>query len=372
MYSKLNILILFSIVLLGQSVYSQTVVEPIVSTAPTAGNADDPAIWIHPNNPEKSVIIGTDKDAGIYVWDMNGNELQHIEQRTTTNNVDVRCGFQLGGQLVDIVAANLRDAGKLAVFKVNRDYNGGNVLVQIADKDSENNDIQKDSYGFGLYKRLSDGTLYVFERAKSGGKVRQYQIEDDGTGNGVTVTAVRDLNYTGGVAEGFVADDALGFIYIGEEDKCIYKYYADPDKSADHIAVFATGDGIVGDREGIGLYECNDGTGYLVLSNQGNSTFKIYDRQGDNKLLKTIVPKDNNGNGGLGTDGLDVISSAAPPNFPNGFVVAHDQGGSRYHIYDWAQIAESDLTICVNGGDAPSTDTTPPTPPKNVKVTSND
>lgn len=132
------------------NVFAQSVVvEPKVSTSPTAGNADDPAIWIHPTDPSKSVIIGTDKDAGIYVWDMYGNELQHIPQDTRTNNVDVRYGLRFGGQLVDIVAANLRSAGNLAVFKVNPSYSS-DVLIQITDKNSSNNDIQTDSYGVPL------------------------------------------------------------------------------------------------------------------------------------------------------------------------------------------------------------------------------
>ncbi|MFQ5604976.1 MAG: phytase [bacterium] len=356
------------LLLIGSTIQGQTVVAPTVSTAPTAGNADDPAVWIHPTDPSKSVIIGTDKDAGIYVWDMDGNELQHIQQGTKTNNVDVRYGIQLGGVMVDVVAANLRDAGKLAVFKVNRDYSSGDVLVQIADKDSKGNDIQKDSYGFGLYRRAMDGALFVFERPKNGGEVRQYRIEDDGTGEDVTVTAVRDLNYNGGTAEGFVADDELAFVYITEEAKGIHKFYADPQQSADEIGFFASKDGISGDREGLALYACKDGTGYLVLSSQGNSTFKIYERQGDNKFIKTIEPLDHKGKSGLGTDGLDVNSAGVPPNFPNGFVVAHDEAGARYHLYDWAQIAESNLTICVNGGGPPATDTTPPAPPKNVRV----
>lgn len=355
--------------MVGSAFSQSVVVEPVVSTSRTEGNADDPAIWINPTDPSRSVIIGTDKAAGIYVWDMNGNELQHIPQGTRTNNVDTRYGIQLGGESVDIVAANLRAAGKLAVFKVNPNYSGSDVLIQIAGKDSENNDIQSDSYGFGLYRRPSDGALFVFERPKGGGEIRQYRIEDDGTGNGVKVTPVRDLNYNGGTAEGFVADDELGFVYIAEEGEGIHKFYADPDMGSDELALFATGDGISGDREGLALYACSDGTGYLILSSQGNSTFKVYERQGNNRFVKTIEPKDPQGNGGLGTDGLDVTASAAPPNFPNGFLVAHDDGASRYYIYDWAQVAQNDMTICVDGGGPPAADTTPPAPPQNVRVT---
>ncbi|MFQ5650604.1 MAG: phytase [bacterium] len=325
------------------------IVDPAISTNPTTGTADDPALWIHPTNSARSIIIGTDKVAGIFVWDLNGTELQHIEQGTQSNNVEVKTGVVFAGERVDIVAANLRGAGKLAVFKVNPDYTGSDVLVQIADMNSENNDIQADSYGFGLYRRPADGALFVFERPKNEGAIRQYRIVDDGTPNGVLVTPVRDLNYSGGVAEGFVVDDEMGFIYISEEAKGVHKYLVDPAMSSDPIALFATDDGIAGDREGLGLYACSDSTGYLLLSSQGNSTIKIYERQGDNRFLKTVIPANADGDFGLGTDGLDVTSSAAGPNLPNGFVVVHEEAGSRFHVYDWARFAGDDLTICVNG-----------------------
>ncbi|MFQ5606084.1 MAG: phytase, partial [bacterium] len=338
------------IILTGTGISSniQNKIWPVLSTSSTPGDTDDPAFWIHPTDPSKSVIIGTDKSAGIFVWDMNGVELQRIPQGTSVNNVDVRQNVRFGGQMVDIVAANLRDQGKLAVFQVNPDYTNSDVLIQIANKDSSHNDIQRDSYGFCLYRRPSDQALFVFERPKSRGEIRQYRIEAGAGGSGALVTPVRDLNYSGGIAEGFVADDMAGFVYITEEDVGIHKYYAHPDSSSDPLSTFARGDGTADDREGVGIYACNDGTGYLVLSSQGNSTIKIYERQGNNRFVKTITALDEQGQAGLGTDGLDVTSYAVPPNFPNGFLVVHDQSGKRFHLYDWTEIAGTELAVCPN------------------------
>jgi myo-inositol-hexaphosphate 3-phosphohydrolase len=333
----------------GATEFPQVSVLPKVTTTSTPSNADDPAIWIHPTDPSRSVVIGTDKSAGIYVWDMNGNELQHLPQGTDVNNVDTRQNVRWGNEIADIVAANLRDAAKLAVFKVNPDYTGSDVLIQLAGENSLSNNIQDDSYGFCLYRDPRDSTLYVFELPKNGGLVRQYRIEPDTTTSEVVVTPVRDLNYTGNTAEGFVADDELGFVYVTEEAQGIHKYYAAPDTSTDLILTFGEGDGTEDDREGLAIYACADGTGYLVLSSQGNDTFKIFERQGNNRFLKTILPLDELGNPGLGTDGLDVTSSSAAPNFPHGFVIAHEQGDRQFHIYDWAEIAEDNLAICVDG-----------------------
>ncbi|MEX0685698.1 MAG: phytase [Balneolales bacterium] len=338
------LILLFSIS--GKTIAQTVSIDPVFSTEPTAGDADDPAIWIHPTDPERSLIIAMDKGAGVYVYDLTGKEIQHIDQGTAVNNIDLRYGVNLAGVEVDIVAANLRDARKLAVFKINPDYQNGEVLTQIADKNSSDNNIQPDSYGFTLYKRKSDGSLYVFELPKDDGAVRQYLISDDGSPYGISLEAVRDLNYEGGTAEGFVADDDLGYVYITEEGEGIHKYYADPEFSNDRIHYFAENDGIEGDREGLALYACNDGTGYLVLSSQGNDLIKIYERQGANQLVKTIEALDDQGQGNLGTDGLDVNSASIPSIFPNGFLVVHDEDAARYHVYDWANVAERDLKPC--------------------------
>ncbi|MBD3376180.1 phytase [candidate division KSB1 bacterium] len=339
-----NIALLMLLFFAGPN-FAQNGIEPAASTSPTSGYADDPAIWIHRSLPEKSVIIGTDKKTGIYVWDLNGKLVQHLPQETAVNNVDVRYDFNFNGSLVDIVAANLRNAGKLALFRVDPDYADSTVLVQILDKNSETNDLQKDSYGFCLYRRPGDGTMYVFERPKYDGELRQYHLFTDSMGV-VNLFPVRDLNYPGGVAEGFLADDELGYFYAPEEEKGIHKYYADPDSSSEALMLFATQDSIKGDREGLCLYFCSDSTGYLLLSSQGNSTVKIYDRKIPHTFLGTVQLSDHEGKIGLGTDGLDVTSFRGISDYPAGFMVVHDEDNSRYHLYDWRDMIVLGYPAC--------------------------
>src|SRR5687767_14304370 len=38
-------------------------------------SADDPAIWLHPTKPELSLILGTDKQGGLVVYDMDGKRM---------------------------------------------------------------------------------------------------------------------------------------------------------------------------------------------------------------------------------------------------------------------------------------------------------
>ncbi|WP_273417314.1 phytase, partial [Hyphomonas adhaerens] len=61
-------------------------------TAPMNGEgdlADDPAIWVNTSDPASSLILGTNKDEGVYVYALDGGELQELPVGQV-NNVDLR------------------------------------------------------------------------------------------------------------------------------------------------------------------------------------------------------------------------------------------------------------------------------------------
>ncbi len=63
---------------------AQTVVQPVLRTAPlfnyddapATPDADDPAIWVNKRNHQQSLVIGTAKDAGLLVYDLSGTLVQ--------------------------------------------------------------------------------------------------------------------------------------------------------------------------------------------------------------------------------------------------------------------------------------------------------
>ncbi|WP_333927212.1 phytase [Sphingomonas sp. LR55] len=65
-----------------------------VDTAADA--ADDPAIWRNASDPAKSLVIGTDKKAGIHVYSLTGKRLS-FTPAARLNNVDLR---DLGGRVI--------------------------------------------------------------------------------------------------------------------------------------------------------------------------------------------------------------------------------------------------------------------------------
>ena len=58
---------------------------------PNADAADDPAIWRNAANPAASLIVGTDKKAGLYVYGLDGKTRDFLDAGRV-NNVDLRDG----------------------------------------------------------------------------------------------------------------------------------------------------------------------------------------------------------------------------------------------------------------------------------------
>ena len=98
------------------------IIKPIVVTEKTKHDTDDPAIWINPIDPTKSLIIGTDKneDGALYVYDLNGkiDEEKTIRNLKRPNNVDVEYGLVLNGEPVDIAVTTERFTSKLRIYKL--------------------------------------------------------------------------------------------------------------------------------------------------------------------------------------------------------------------------------------------------------------
>ena len=60
--------------------------EPVTTSGDAA---DDPAIVINYNNPQQSIILVTDKRAGVYAYDLSGKKISY-DALGEINNIDVR------------------------------------------------------------------------------------------------------------------------------------------------------------------------------------------------------------------------------------------------------------------------------------------
>jgi 3-phytase len=305
--------------------------EPV----PSRGDAaDDPAIWVHPTDPARSIVIGTDKKGGLIVYDLAGRQIQSLRDGRMVN-VDVRDGFSLAGRPIALVTAGNRAEDSVAAYAVNPSTG---LLEDVVDRTIK---VGIPVYGSCMYHSSLTDQHYVFVNSKRG-EVEQWVLHDDGTGH-VRGSLVRRF-VVGSQTEGCVADDALGHLYIGEEAVGVWKYAAEPDGGTVRRMVDATGSRghLRGDVEGLTLFYGLTGSGYLIASSQGSSEFVVYRREGDNDYVARFSIGASNGIDPVThTDGVDVVSRALP-NYPRGLLVVqdneNDDGNQNFKLVSWEAV----------------------------------
>jgi 3-phytase len=332
-----------------------TAVRPVRETAAVPHDADDPALWLSPVDPSKSLVLATDKfavEGGLYVFALDGTLRQTIAPIDRPNNVDVEYGLSFGGRSIDIAVVTERLRHRLRVFEIPRD---GGALIDLAPAGlpvlAGEAGEAAEPMGIALYRRPSDGVVFAIVAPKTGGSAEylwQYRLRDAGQGR-VEATLARRFGAFSrigpepgdiGEIEAVVVDDEMGFVYYSDERFGIRKYPADPDASGAAVELASFGrDGYLGDREGLAVYATGPRTGFIVSSDQieGNTRVILYPREGtagrphDHPSLATIATSSDS------TDGLDVVS-APLPGFPQGLVVMMNSGARNFLMYRWEDI----------------------------------
>ena len=319
-----------------------------VETQPTpqgknVDSADDPAIWIHPTHPEKSVIIGTDKKGGLATYNLNGEQLNYYPFGSM-NNCDLRKGFSLGNDTIDVLAASNRSLQSISLFKISE--NG--VLDSVHTRTIVSG-MKDEVYGLCMYRSKITGNFYVFVNSKAG-EVEQWELSE----NDRKIDAVLVRSFSLGTqTEGMVADDETGIIYVGKELAGIWKFDAEPGGSNEGIFIKNSSEenqNIKYDVEGLAIYPTDSVNGYLIASSQGNYSYSVFERQGENKYLGSFRITDGTFDGVEETDGLE-ISNVPLPGFPKGVLVVQDgfnyddrkKKSQNFKIIDWEMVE-----ICFN------------------------
>ena len=141
--------------------------------------------------------------------------------------------------------------------------------------------------------------------------------------------------------EAIAVDDQLGYVYYSDEGKGVRKYYADPERGNEELALFAT-TGFTEDHEGISIYQLTDSTGYILVSDQGANSFQIFPREGtsgkpnEHPLLRKVTVKASH------SDGSDIVSVPLNAQFRSGLFVAMSDD-KTFHLYRWEDIAGKHL-----------------------------
>jgi len=318
---------------------SVSVLKPLVVTEPVVHDTDDPAIWIDPTDSTHVIIIGTDKggdtgDGGLFAFDLTGKKIDSVRPLRRPNNVDIAYGLLVDGKKIDIAVCTERLANSIRVFQLPdlTPLDNGGIPVFVGEADS-----LRDPMGIALYTNPADQKIYAIVGRKTGPQdgsyLWQYELESDKEGN-VMGTLVRKFGFYSGKKEieSIAVDNELGYIYHSDEMHGIHKSYAHPDSSNTELALFGT-EGFTEDIEGISIYKNEDGTGYLLVSDQQANQFRVFPREGSNNsphqhpelaVIKTST---------LASDGSEVTSKSLP-DFTRGLFVAMSDD-KTFQYYSW-------------------------------------
>lgn len=298
--------------------------------------ADDPAIWIHPEQPGKSRVLGTNKKQGLLVYDLDGKLLQELAVGRL-NNVDVRPNFKLGTQTVDLAVASNRDHNSLSLFSIDRSSGelreAGEVPTPL-----------KAIYGICLFQPAS-GEIYAIANDKDGTFLQYRLSAADGRVHGELVRQFK----VDSQPEGCVADDQRQRLFIGEEDVGVWAVDARADQPAKLTSVIKVGPQLHADVEGLALYQ-SDKRDYLVISSQGNDSYLVVDAEppfATHGAFRVGLNADAGIDGASQTDGLEVTAINLGGPWSQGMLVVQDgrkrmpEQAQNFKFVPWAEVTRT-------------------------------
>ena len=203
----------------------------------SAHDPDDPAIWVHPTAPDRSLVLGTIKVAapggGVAVFGLDGTLRQRVTGIDRPNNIDVEYGFAFGGAAIDIAVVTERYQRRLRVFSIAPDGSGIAELGVIPVLEGAPGESGA-PMGIGLYRRPGDGAVFAIVAPKTGPSQQylwQYRLKDAGNGKLGADVVRRFGRFSGtGEIEAVAVDDEAGHVYYADEGNGLHKWQADPDR----------------------------------------------------------------------------------------------------------------------------------------------
>lgn len=340
------------------------------------GQADDVAIWVHPTDAKKSRVIAAVKGAGVYVYDLQCKLVQsNLNKKENDdldieyiNNLDLRYNVPWGDKTIDLVVGADEKAKQLFFFKV--DGSGKVSQLDQPKKLDRANDLPKlknfTHHGLCLYRHRGQGALHIIATQEVPGMAVQWVLGNDG--GKPTIQRVRQISFgDDSVIEPCVADDQLGYLYVGEEQKGIWKFPALPVPAADGDYAMKSKeagaiikDGFVdtkgndakkvlkGTVEGLAIYYGAGNSGYLLANNEGANSTVIFARNGNNAYQGTFKSTSTSRIDTIESpDGLDVANINFGGKFAHGLFISHDdensggRKGANFKFFSWKDIADA-------------------------------
>lgn len=286
--------------------------------------ADDPAIWRHADDPSQSLIVATDKKAGLYVYDMAGQIKSFIEA-PGLNNVALE---DLGAQGVVVIASDRSDLAnaKLHVSMLDTAAGTLNPIGQLPVGVGEGYGI---CLGFG-----NDGTLIAYSPVKEGTIYEQTVSLEPG----LATQNLRTLSVPS-QPEGCIVDPRDGTLYIGEEAAGIWRFAAGANRG--ELVAPVDNAYLVADVEGLAIAPEGDNGGYIVASSQGDNAYAVFQLPDMEPLGRFQIAAGEFGST-QETDGIELLAMPMGEAYPEGLFIAQDGQNApeaqNFKLVSWGAI----------------------------------
>ncbi|MFM7349691.1 MAG: phytase [Erythrobacter sp.] len=295
----------------GPAVTVTAVAEtPPVGTA-REDAADDPAIWRNPADPAASLVVGTDKKGGLYVYDLKGAQ-KHFIPAPGLNNVDL---VELPDGRVLVAASDRSDLAVIRLFLAVLDTKTGTLTPagRIAVGPGE-------GYGICMVKPAGSQGVIAYSAPKEGIIYQTRIVETDGEFDASGQTTVLATVPT--QTEGCVADPRTNTLYIGEEDFGIWAI--DTVTGAKRKVAEVDNKMLVADVEGLAIAPEGKDGGYLVASSQGDNAYAVFRLPGMTPVGRFRIARGATIGSTEETDGIELDNRAFGADFPSGLFIAQD------------------------------------------------
>ncbi len=287
--------------------------------------ADDPAIWRNAADPWQSLIVATDKKAGLYVYGMDG-AVRSFADAGAVNNVDL---LELEDGTVFVAASDRNDLANshIATFLLDTASAELRTLGRLPSGPGE-------GYGFCMSAHGGVTALAVIKD----GRLREYSFTGVFDGEVAEPTLVREMSVPT-QPEGCVFDDRDGTLYVGEEVAGIWRF-RDGETTGELVAPI---DNLylVADVEGLAIAPAGENGGHLVASSQGDNAYAVY-------ALPDMTPVGRFAIGGAmygsteETDGIALALGNFGGEFTEGLFVAQDGQNApqaqNFKLVSWAAV----------------------------------
>lgn len=311
-------------------------IVPVVQTASVTADAetvavksgddaaDDPAIWRNAANPAASLIVGTDKQAGLYVYGLDG-QVRDFNNAGRVNNVDL---VETPAGVI-VAASDRSDEAKaqIALFRLNTTTARLEPIGRVPAGAGE-------AYGMCLWATPRALTAFIVIKD---GTIRQIEL-DTAKASGRIVRSLKLSTQS----EGCVVDARTARLYAAEEDAGIWRFDARASGSTTAVKLAGVdGKRLVADVEGLAIAAEGAGSGgWLVASSQGDNAYSVY-RLADERFAGRFRIAEGRLGSTQETDGIAVMTGDFGPAFPQGLMVAQDGENSpaqNFKLVGWGKI----------------------------------